>query len=399
MTSFLHKTFSSLKIRNFRLYFIGQLISMSGTFLQTLAQDWLVLKLTNSGAMLGLVSACQFLPMLILMPYGGVIADRFPKLRLLFITQTVSGILSLALGILVLTGLVHVWMVFVFAILLGLTNGIDNPTRQSFVFQLVGKDEVKNAVSLWGLLISITRIGGSALAGILIASIGIGQCFVVNAASYVFVILAFCLMRTSEMHITAVVAKAKGQVKEGFDYMRRTPVLLNALVLMAIIGTMTYEWQASLPLFARFVLHGDAVTYSILAVALGIGMLVAGLYTASTAHVTQKKMVISALLLGVVTIAVSFTSTLALAVIGFIFVGATFMVFANMTNSLLQLNTDPNFRGRIMSFWNMAFQGSTAIGGPIVGVVGQYFGAQWAVAIGGIAAVVAGLYGWRVLRK
>lgn len=399
MKEFFHTTFSSLKIRNYRLYYLGQIVSQSGIFLQALAQDWLVLKLTNSGLILGLVSACQFLPMLILMPWGGVIADRFPKLRLLLTTQTTAGILSLILGILVLTGAIETWMVFIFAVFLGLTNSLDFPTRQAFVHELVGKDEIKNAISLWAILISITRIAGPAIAGILIATVGIGQCFVINAISYIAVIIAFLMMRPEHLHLSERVARVKGQIKEGFDYMLRTPVLFNTLVLLAIVGTITFEWQASMPLFAKFILHGDAGTYSAISVAMSVGMLVGGITNARIGNVSERRLVYSGLLLGISTIAVAFVTNFILALVLFAVVGVFMITFANLSNSILQVNTDPKMRGRIMSFWNMAFQGSTAIGGPFIGWIGQYFGADWSLAVGGAAAVLAALYGFFKLKK
>lgn len=399
MKNFLQNTFSSLKIRNFRLYYFGQIVSVSGTFLQALAQDWLILKLTNSGLMLGLVSACQFLPMLILMPFGGVIADRFPKLKLLMATQTISGILSLILGILVLTGTIHVWMVFIFAICLGFTNSIDYPTRQSFVFEMVGGDEVKNAVSLWTALIGLCRIIGPAIAGILIATVGIGLCFVINAISYIAVWIAFCMMRTENLHITPPVPYSKGQISEGFKYMISTPVLFNSLLLMAIIGTITFEWQASMPLFARFVLHGDASIYAAITVALGIGMLIGGIFNASSKNNSQKRLVYFAFLLGLFTVIASLVTNLIFVMIIFALVGIFMICFSSLSNTILQVNTDPKMRGRIMSFWNMAFQGSTAIGGPLIGWIGQAFGAQWSLAVGGIAAILASIYGFTVLKK
>ena len=193
-------TFSSFKIRNFRIYYIGQMISVSGTFLQALAQDWLVLKLTNSGVMLGIALAFQFLPMILLTSLGGVIADRFSKLKILYITQTISGILALLLGLLVLTGTVQIWMVFAFALCLGLVNSIDSPARQSFVFEMVGKEQYKNASGLWVTLISFARVIGPAIGGVLIATIGMGQCFIINAISYVGVIFALAMIRKEELH-------------------------------------------------------------------------------------------------------------------------------------------------------------------------------------------------------
>ena len=394
MKQFLHDTLSSLKIRNYRLYYFGQIISYSGYFLAALAQDWLVLKLTNSGVMLGLVSACQFLPMLLLMPYGGVIADRFSKLKLLYTTQTIACLLSLGLGILVLSGSIQVWMVFVFAVLFGLTSSVDNPTRQSFVYEMVGKDEVKNAVSLWAVLVSITRMVGPALAGILIATVGIGLCFVINAISYIPVVIALWMIRPEQLHTSSPTPRAKGQIKEGFKYVKSNPILFITLMQLVIIGTITFEWQASMPLFARFVLHGDATTYSIITVATSLGMFIGGIFTARNGIVTERRVVYSAFFLGIVTIFTSFANSLVFAVIGFTLWGLAIIIFTNPTNTILQVNTDPKMRGRVMSFWNMAFSGSTAVGGPIIGWVGQIYGAQWALAVGGIAALVASGYGF-----
>jgi MFS family permease len=393
MRNFFHTTFSSLKIRNYKLYYFGQAISVSGTFLQALAQDWLILQLTNSGTMLGLVSAVQFLPMLFLVSWGGIIADRFPKLKILYITQVASGLLALLLGTLILVGAVQIWMVFVFALCLGLINSIDSPTRQTFVFEMVGKDEVKNAVSLWGVLISSTRIIGPAVAGILIATVGIGMCFIFNAISYIAVITAFLMMRREELHTVAPVPHAKGQIREGLRYVLASPLLLAPLVMMGIIGTLTFEWQASMPLLARFVLHGNAATYSYITVAMAIGMILGGFVNARSSSTSLKRLSYAALLLGIFVLTASLASTLVFALIAFFFVGIFLMGFSNLTSSILQINTDPKMRGRVMSLWSMAFFGSTTIGGPIIGWIGQTFGAQWSLATGGFAAILAALYG------
>ena len=377
MKQFFHTTFSALKIRNYRLYYFGQIISLSGTFLQAIAQDWLVLKLTNSGVMLGLVSACQFLPMLVLTPLGGVLADRFSKFKLLCTTQTLAGILTCTLGILVLTGSIQVWMIFVFALALGLTNSLDNPTRQSFIYEMVGKSEVKNAVSLWSILISVARIIGPAIAGILIATVGIGQCFILNALSYIAVLCAFFMMRRDELTPSPKLEHAQGQIKAGFDYMRSTPVLYNALIIMAIVGTFTFEWQASIPLLVRFVLRQDSRAYASIVVAMSIGTLFGGILNARIQNTSQRRLVYSSLLLGTATILASFSTSVVFAMISFFFVGLTMVGVSNLSNSILQVHTEPKMRGRIMAFWNMAFQGSTTFGGPLIGWMGQAWGPQW----------------------
>ena len=392
-------TFSSFKVRNFKVYYIGQLISVSGTFLQALAQDWLVLKLTNSGVMLGIALAFQFLPMLLLGSYGGVIADRFSKLKILYITQTISGILALSLGILVLTGNIQIWMVFGFALCLGLINSADNPARQSFVYEMVGKEQIKNATGLWVSLISFARIIGPAIGGVLIATIGIGECFIINAVSYIAVVIALFMINTKELHINPVVKSAKGQIREGLKYVKSMPVLFITLIMMAIIGTITYEWQASMPLFAKFVLHGDAGYYAIITVAMGVGMLIGGLFSASSSKSSLKRIIFSAFLFGVCVIIASLATSLTYAIFAFGLVGMFSILFANLNNSILQLNTDPNMRGRVMALWGMAFFGSTAIGGPLIGIIGQYAGARWALAVGGIAAIFAAILGMILLMK
>jgi MFS family permease len=390
--------FSSLRIRNYRIYYIAQIVSYTGTFLQIIAQDWLVLKLTNSGTMLGLVSACQYLPMLLLVLWGGVLIDRFPKINLIFLTQIGSSVLSLFLGILVVAGLVQTWMVFAFALLLGLINCIDNPTRQAFIYEMVGKEEIQNAVGLWTSLISVTRIVGSALAGVLIVSVGIGYCFIFNAFSFVPAMVSLVLMRKEELQSSIPVPRAKGQVREGLRYVWQTPVLRHVLIMFAIAGTFSWEWQASIPLFAKFTLGGDAALYSMLTVAMSVGMIIGSIASASNHSVSVKRISSMAILFGVAMILMSYTTTVLWAMAAFMLVGIFAMIYANITTSALQLNADSAFRGRVMALWSMAFFGSTAIGGPIIGWVGEVFGAPSSLLVGGVAALVAGLYGLAVSR-
>ena len=399
MKKLLGKTFSSLKVRNYRLYYFGQAISVSGTFLQALAQDWLVLKLTNSGTMLGITLAFQFFPMLILGSYGGVIADRFSKLKLLYITQSVAGVLALSLGILVLTDKVELWMVFVFALCLGIINSVDNPVRQSFVIEMVGKDQVKNAISIWVILLGICRVIGPGIAGILIATVGLGMCFIINAVSYIAVLVGLSLIRKEELHHLPPVQITKGQIREGLRYVWNTPVIFITLMMMAIIGTITFEWQASLPLFAKFILKGDAATYSALSVSMGVGMIFGGLFNASFGKSTLRPIIYSAFLFGIFLLIVSQINNLISATVIFVFIGVFSIMFANLSNSTLQINSDPKMRGRVMSLWSMAFMGSTAIGGPFIGWVGEYFGARSTLMVGGFAAIIAATYGIVALRK
>ena len=394
---FFRHTFSSLKIRNYRIYFIGQVISVSGTLLQAFAQDWLVLKLTNSGTMLGIVLFFQFFPMLIFSFLGGSIVDKFHKLKILYITQSIPAILALLLGILVLTNTVQIWMVFIFAFLLGLTMTVDNPARQSFIYEMVGGEQIKNAISLWTVLIGLSRIVGPALAGILIATLGMGECFIINAFSYIAVLIALSMINVSELRI-ATNSQAVN-LKESVQYILKTPVIFTTLLMMAFIGTITFEWQATLPLMAKFVFNGNAETYSIISVALSVGMLIGALITAGSQKNSLKIISFVSLFFGLFLLLVSYAPNLIMAVLGFVFVGAFAIAFGNLTASLLQVSSDSRMRGRVMSLWSAGFNGSTAIGGPLIGWVGEVYGARWSLAIGGFAAIIAALYGFYVINK
>ncbi|MBA3413924.1 MAG: MFS transporter, partial [Chloroflexia bacterium] len=277
---FRERTFSSLRIRNYRLYVLGQGISLSGTWMQTIAQGLLVLRLTGSGTALGIVVALQTLPILLFGPWGGVIADRFPKRRILYVTQVASAVLALGLGLLIATDLIELWMLYGLALALGLVNTIDNPTRQTFVLELVGREELSNAVSLNSTQINLARVIGPALAGGLVATVGLAACFLVNGLSFLAVILVLRRMRAEELRPAPIVARAKGQLAEGFRYVRATPLVFNTLVMMAIIGTFTYEFQVILPLFSEFTFGDGESGYAAMTAAMGVGAVVGGLVTA-----------------------------------------------------------------------------------------------------------------------
>ena len=389
------ETFASLSVRNFRLYFIGQAISLCGTWMQAIAQDWLVLKLTNSGTQLGLVSAMQFLPILVLSPWGGIIADRYDKRKILFCTQSVFGILALLLGITVLTGTIHVWMIYIFALCYGLVNALDNPARQSFVPEMVGGTLVPNAVGLFATEVSVARAVGPAIAGIAIVATGVGMCFVINAISFIAVIIVLALMRASELHRVDIAEKAKRtQTKftDGFKYVLTKPILFDTLFMMAIIGTLTYEFSVSLPLFAQNSLHGNAQTYSMLVSSIGLGSVVGGLFGANKKKTDQKRLITTAFFFGVTFLLVSVMPGVYAASCVLFFVGFFSINFISWGNSTMQMESDPAMRGQVMALWAIAFLGSTPIGGPIIGFIGEYAGPRWAIAVGGIAAIVAAVF-------
>jgi MFS family permease len=392
-------TFSSLHIRNYRLYYIGQIISTSGTFMQSIAQAWLILKLTNSGAALGITTALQYLPILFLGPYGGVIADRLSKRKILYFTQSLSGILALILGVLVATGLVKVWMVYILAFCLGMVTVFDNPTRQTFYMELVGPDNLRNAVTLYSTLVNLARIIGPAIAAGLIAAFGLAPCFIINGISYAAVVIMLAMMRTNELLTTPPVPSSKGQLQEGFKYVAATPVLGSTLLMMAIIGTLTFEFQVSLPLIAQFTFKGDASSYAFLSASMGVGAAVGGIFFAGRKGVVPYKLVGASLFFGLAILAAAFMPSLLLAGLALVLVGIFSINFSSLGNTTLQLESSPQMRGRVMAFWSMAFLGSTTLGGPVVGWFAQAAGARWGLALGGLAALVAAGFGAIMLRN
>ncbi len=394
-----HDTFSSLQVRNYRLYYMGQIISTSGTFMQSIAQAWLVLQITGSGTALGIVSALQFLPVLILSPFGGVVADRFSKRKLLIVTQSSFGVLALVLGALVATGLVRLWMIEVLAFLYGLVNVFDNPTRQSFVVEMVGEADLRNAVTLYSSLVNLSRVIGPTLAARVIAAVGLAPCFILNGISYAAVLIMLLRMVTSELRPAPRARGGAGQLSAGFRYVLSTPVLRVVLIMLAIVGTLTFEFQVSLPLLAQFTFHGDASSYAALTSAMGIGAVVGGLITAGQKKTTAQLLVIAAFAFGFTTLLAGFTPNLIVAIVVMLFVGFASIYFTALANSLLQLQSAPQMRGRVMSFWAIAFLGSTTIGAPIIGWVGEVLGPRWGLGIGGAAGIIAAVIGMVALRN
>ena len=386
-------TFSSLRVRNYRLYYIGQVISTSGTFMQSIAQAWLVLKLTNSGVALGAVAALQYLPIMVLAPYGGLIADRFSKRKIIFLTQAAAGLLALILGALVVTGWVQLWMVYGLAFGLGVVTVFDNPARQTFVVELVGEADLKNAVTLYSTLVNLSRIIGPAIAGVLIVSVGLALCFILNGLSYFAVVVMLVLINPAKLQITRPAERSKGQLREGWRYIVGSPVLRIALLMLALIGTLTFEFQVSLPLMAAFAFQGDASSYALLSAALGAGAVIGGLLIAGQRQVSLDGLVKAAWLFGLAVVAAAFMPSLWLSAAGLLAVGVFSITFTSLGNSLLQLESAPQMRGRVMAFWSIAFLGSTTIGGPLVGWVAGLLGARWGLALGGLAGIAAGALG------
>ncbi len=391
-----HQTFSSLRIRNYRLYFTAQLISVSGTWMQTVAQSWLVLHLTGSGVDLGIVVGLQFLPMLLFGPVGGLVADRMNKRRLLYLTQAAGGVLALVLGVLVVTHEVQLWQVYVLAALLGMVNVFDNPARQTFIMEMVGRDDLPNAVSLNTVVMNASRVVGPAIGGVVITLVGLGVCFFINAASYIAVIIGLSMMRAVELHPTGTVERAKGQIRDGFRYVWRTPSLRNTLIAVAVIGIFAYNFTVTLALLAKNTFHGGAGTYSILTACMGAGAVVGGLLAAHRARPTPRLLQVLALVFGGLLGAVALAPTLATAAVLIVFMGAASIGFIATANASLQLGAEPAMRGRVMALYAMAFLGTTPIGAPLVGAIAQWTSPRVSLLVGAVATILsAGILMWR----
>lgn len=404
MQNALRRTFASLAVRNFRLYFFGQGISLCGTWVRIVALSWLVLQLTHSGTQLGLVTAAQFVPILLLGAFGGVIVDRTDNKRLLVYTQIGLGLISLALGLLIVTHAVQLWMVYGLSVLTGLITVLDSPARQTFVVQMVGESQLKNAVSLNSTIVNVARVVGPSIAAILIATIGIGLCFIVDAGTFGAVLVGLFLMRRGELLTFKPAPKQSGQLVEGLCYAWATPELRTTLLMMVVIGTFAYEFPVTLPLLATNTFHGSATDYSLMTVAMGIGAIAGGLFTAGRAATQISVMIIVAALFGVGLIVTGLAPSLKIALVFFVVLGVLSVLFISLGNTILQLVSVPQMRGRVMSLWSIAFQGTTPIGGPIVGAIADHTNPRVGLLVGGVATIVAacigaGVAGYRLPKR
>ena len=382
---------SSLRQRNYRLFFFGQLVSVAGTWMQTVAQSFVVLDLTHSGTQLGLTSAARFLPMFVFGPLGGVFADRMDRRRVLYVTQTLSGLLAGVFAVTVGTHSIRLWIVYLLALALGFVNVFDNPARQSFISEMVSAEDLPNAVTLNSVAMNMARVLGAALGGVIAAAIGLALCFTVNALSFGAVLVSLAAMRSSELFPAKRVSKQKKQVRQGLRYVRNTPELLIPLLMIAVIGTLAWEFQVSLPLMASKVFHGGAASYGVMASVMGGGAVVGGLISAARARPRARALCLAAIGWGIAILAAAVAPSMALELAALVFVGYGSITFNSLAKTTLQLAAKPEMRGRVMALWALAWLGSTPIGGPIVGWAGQAFGARWALVIGGVAALACGV--------
>ncbi len=386
------ETFRSLKVRNFRLFFLGQLTSQAGTWMQSVALIWVVLRLTDDGFALGLATAAQFMPVLVLGAWGGVIADRVDRHRFMIITQVAFTIVGGGFAVLMVLDQLTMPFIYGLSLLYGIITAVDNPTRRTLVVDLVSLDDVPNAVALNSAMMTGSRVVGPSIAGLLITTVGVEWCFIVNTATYFAVIGALLMMRRNEIREAPRTARAKGQLVEGLRYVWSETQLRHSIMLLAVVGTLAFEFQVTLPLLAERTLDEGAGGFTLLYSAMSLGSVAGALTMARRKTVDVGFLVKSAWGLALAMSVLSIAPTLWLAVIAVIPVGAATIFMVSGANSLVQLQADPRMRGRALALTTVVFLGSTPIGGPIAGYVSEQLGAPAGLLMGAIATAGAALW-------
>jgi predicted MFS family arabinose efflux permease len=395
----LRRTFASLSNRNYRLYFVGHGISATGEWAQKIGQAWLVLELSGSGTLLGITAGLQHLPTLVIGPWGGLLADRVDKRRLLLATQVAAGALALTLGLLTATGMVEVWMVMVLALMLGSVKALDKPAKQNLVLDMVGPADLANAVVLNSVVHNVAKAAGPAIAGMLIATVGIAASFYANAASYFAVLLALVLIRPAELQPAPRTVRGPGQLREGLRYVWATPRLRGPLLLMTVSGVLAYEWAVTLPLLARDAFGGDAQTFGTMFSAMGLGAVIGGLAVASSMKPRTNTLLGTALVFSGLMLLTAGTPTLGVAFVALFLLGGASVAFRSTATALIQLRSAPEMRGRVMSLLSVALVGTTPLGGPLMGWLAEVIGIRFTFALGGVATAVAAVASFLWVRR
>lgn len=385
----MNRTFRAFRVRNYRIFAACQLISLTGTWMQLVGQDWLVLQLGGHGVALGIITALQFLPMVFFGMYGGMLADRFPKRTILLCTQTAAGVLAAVMWILVATDVVTLWMVGTLALLLGVVSSIDMPTRLSFIVEMVGPDDLINAVALNSATFNSARIIGPAIAGVVIAAAGLAPVFAVNALSYLAVIVGLSLMRVSELRPSHRLPRGRGQLREAVTYVAKRRQLLLPMLLVGMLGMFGFNTQITLALMAKDVFHRSAGGYGALSSALAVGALVGALMTARRGQPRVALLIASAILFGLTEIVVGLAPNIIVFALLLVPMGVLMITFAASANAIVQLGAGEEIRGRVMALYSLVFLGGTPIGAPLIGWLAQHFGARSGLITGGAGSIVA----------
>jgi MFS family permease len=390
--------FQSLKVRNYRLFASGQVVSLSGTWMQRVAQDWLVLNLShNSGSAVGITTGLQFAPVLIFGMYGGVLADRYRKRRILVLTQVAMGLLALGLGLLDLTGAVQLWHVYALAFALGIASAIDAPARQAFVTELLGPSLLANAVGLNSATFNFARVLGPAVAGVLIAATGTSWVFLINATSFIAVIGCLLAMKEDDLYVGKPVARRPGAIREGFAYVRHRPELMAIIGLIGVVGMLGFNFQLTSALLTKNTFHKGASSYGLISAVYATGSLLGALVSAKRGRLGRRRLVfVAAAAYGLIEILAGLMPTFWAFFALLVPFGFATMTFSNAANTTVQLGVAPSMRGRVMALYIMIFLGGTPIGAPLIGWIAEVAGPRWSLITGGIAsagaAVVAALY-------
>jgi MFS family permease len=384
-----HRTFDALHVPNYRRYFAGQVVSVSGNWIQNVAAMWLMVQLTGDGLAVGLTAALQTLPLLLFGAWGGLLADRVDKRRLLLCTQVGLMVPAVVLAATTLAGVVTPTVIYAMVLLRGLAMAIDNPARQALPIELVGPDRLVNAVALNSVVIQTSRIIGPGIAGLLIAVVGIGWCFVVDALTFLAMIVALLRLDPEEMGDAPRAERRKGALREGFAYVRSTPHLLIPLGMMGLIGLLSFNFQIVLPLLAHDTWRGTATTFTLLTMTMAVGSVAGALVAGHRREITPRLLVGAATLFGIFQQLAAYAPVLPLQLLPLVLLGAASVTFSAGVNSALQLQVDPAMRGRVMALYSIVFLGSTPIGAPLVGWIATWAGPRTGMAVGGAAALVA----------
>ncbi|HLZ72339.1 MAG TPA: MFS transporter [Dehalococcoidia bacterium] len=393
-------TFSSLRIYNYRLYWFGQLVSLTGTWMQRTAQAWLVLKLTDSALAVGTVTALQFLPITFLSLFGGVIADRVPKRRLLIVTQSISAVQALVLALLTQIGAIQLWHLYLLVLVLGLANAFDNPARQSFPVELVGRDEVANAVALNSTLFNTSRITGPALAGVALATVGVAGCFWLNAASFLATIGGLVLMRPERFFSISRPRRDPPLrlLREGVGYALRTPAIFVLVITLAFFGTFAFNFTVVVPLLARFTLRSGSLGYGLLFSAQGAGALVAALGLAYTRGQSLRTVFAGGLALSLALLCLGLSTIYGVSAALLALIGGAGIIYSASAQTRLQIIVPDQLRGRVMSIYTLLFAGTTPIGSVFIGAVSEHWNVQASLIASGALALVGLALAWLYLR-
>ncbi|WP_412075251.1 MFS transporter [Streptomyces xanthophaeus] len=386
----LRRTFQSLSVRNFRLFVFGQLLSVTCTWMMVIAQDWLVLELSgNSGTALGTVTAMQFTPVLLLTLYGGRLADRYDKRRILILANLALGVLALALGLWVVLGTVQLWHIWLFALALGTVNSVEAPTRISFVSEMVGSELLPNASAMSAAYFNVARVVGPAVAGLLIARLDVGPVVLINALSYLATVVSVVLMRPAELH-RPTARPRKARVVDGLRYIGRRPDLVLPMALVGVLGLVGFNFQLTLPLLAKTEFHTDSTAFGLLSSSLAAGSLLAAFATtARRGRPTALVVAGSALAFGALEAVTGLAPTLPVACLLLALTGFAMMYFAQASNHRIQLGSDPQYRGRVMALYTLIFQGSTPLGAVLTGWLSEHWGVRWVLYGGGLISLTA----------